>query len=120
MTAIRAMLTQIESATLGAGPTPDGRRPRNKGRTTIATRSPAGSCSDGELLRYFRTIYLALGEAPPSDLTIAAVASVRLLLIREVGEERQRELVGAWNEELPAELSALLARGPGGGPGWDA
>lgn len=51
----------------------------------------------------FRTVYRALhilGEGDPGVAT-PATASLRLLLIDALGEERQRELIGGWNEELP-------------------
>jgi hypothetical protein len=50
----------------------------------------------------FRTTYRALhvlGETQPAAST-PAVASLRLLLIDALGEERQKELVGAWNDDL--------------------
>lgn len=49
----------------------------------------------------FRTVYRSvqlLGDVDPAAGT-PAVASLRLLLIDAVGEERQRELIGEWNNE---------------------
>ncbi len=49
-----------------------------------------------------RSVYLALRTAPASDIAVRGVAALRLMMIDAFGEDRQRELIGAWNdEELP-------------------
>jgi hypothetical protein len=69
------------------------------------------SAADKE--QYFRTIYhtITFGDLSP-EIATPAIASLRLLLIESVGEERQRELVSAWNEEAaayPASASSTQA-----------
>ncbi len=46
-----------------------------------------------------RALYLSLRQEKATNATIAAIAKLRLALIELVGEERQRELIGEWNEE---------------------
>lgn len=58
--------------------------------------------TDQEKIGYFRAIYRALsvlGKDHPEVCT-AAIASLRLLLIDAVGEDHQKNLVAAWNDEL--------------------
>jgi hypothetical protein len=55
-----------------------------------------------ESVALFRTVYRALsalGDEQP-QISTAAVASLRLLLIDQVGESEQSKLIGAWNAEL--------------------
>ena len=65
---------------------------------------------------YFRKVYRALhllgdmlpwdekemrpmGGMLPGDICITATASLRLLMVDAFGEERQKELIGQWNED---------------------
>jgi hypothetical protein len=55
-----------------------------------------------ELERLFREIYRSICIAPPADQTHRGIAAVRLLMINSLGEERQRDLIGRWNDEPSA------------------
>lgn len=57
--------------------------------------------TDDDRIANFRTVYRALLSPKPGDQSVAAIASIRLLLIDAVGEDRQRELIGLWNGEVP-------------------
>jgi hypothetical protein len=52
-------------------------------------------------IEYFGVIYKSLAHVgyEQPELATRAIASLRLLLIDTVGEDRQRVLVGQWNEE---------------------
>jgi hypothetical protein len=60
------------------------------------------SLSSEKKLQFFSTVYAALSDLGHRDPATAAraMAALRLLLIDAVGEERQRELIGEWNELL--------------------
>jgi len=44
-------------------------------------------------------VYSALGRLPASNEAVRGIAGIRLIMNEILGEERQRELVGTWNEE---------------------
>jgi len=72
-------------------------------KAAAAGHTPRRGLDEGHL----KTCYLALRRAEPARDIIAAVAGLRLQLVALVGEDRQRELIGEWNE-IPE------AGGPGG------
>lgn len=46
----------------------------------------------------FQSVYMALCLMPACHAAIRAIAGIRLLMIEDLGLERQRELIGLWNE----------------------
>ena len=50
----------------------------------------------------YRSVYIALhflGESNP-EASISATAGIRLLMIDDLGEARQKELIGEWNSSI--------------------
>ncbi|MGH7099256.1 MAG: hypothetical protein ACREE4_16570 [Stellaceae bacterium] len=67
-----------------------------------------------------RLVYLALRTAPALEHSIRGIAALRKMMIDAFGFERQRELIGQWNElplpppdghAIPRSIRALAEEG---------
>lgn len=96
-----------------------GPRCSRRERSPVNANNGAKRMDEEKRVECFRIVYAALSSSTAPE-HVAAVASVRLLLIEAVGEDRQRALIAAWNDstsaaapvrEDHAELHRLAADG---------